>query len=33
MGRDGAFVYIMEAQRFLPTINGSRRILAVAMKM
>ena len=33
MGRDGAFAYILEAKRFLPTINDSKRILAVAMKM
>ena len=33
MGRDGAFSYIMEAKKLLPTINDSKRILAVAMKM
>lgn len=33
MGRDGALTYIMEAKRFLPTINDSKRILAVAMKL
>ncbi len=33
MGRDGAFAYIMEAKRYLPTINDTKRILAVAMKM
>ncbi len=32
MGRDGAFAYIMEAKRYLPTLNDLRRILAVAMK-
>lgn len=33
MGRDGAFAYIMEAKRYLPTIDDTKRILAVAMKM
>lgn len=33
MGGDGAFAYIMEAKRYLPTINNSKRILAVAMKL
>ena len=33
MGRDGAFAYIMEAKTYLPTINDTKRILAVAMKM
>ena len=32
MGRDGAFAYIMEAKMYLPVLNDSRRILAVAMK-
>lgn len=33
MGRDVAFAYIMEAKKYLPTINNLRRILAVAMKI
>ena len=33
MGRDGAFAYIMEAKTYLPTIDDTKRILAVAMKM
>lgn len=33
MGRDGAFVYIMEAKKYLPMIDDLRRILAVAMKI
>jgi len=33
MGREGAFAYIMEAKTYLPTIDDTKRILAVAMKM
>ena len=33
MGREGAFAYIMEAKTYLPTIDDTTRILAVAMKI
>jgi ubiquinone/menaquinone biosynthesis C-methylase UbiE len=33
MGRDGAFLYIMEAKDYLPILNNLRRILVVAMKI
>lgn len=33
MGRDGAFVYIMEAKTYLPMLDDLRRIFAVAMKI
>jgi hypothetical protein len=32
MGRDGAFVYILDAKTYLPGLKDSRRIYVVATK-